>query len=132
MTATDLTTTVSIHHPSTPGREVLRHHLARFQRIIESRRGPAQRITARDICVILEIRDPTGVMVRSLANAAIDAGVPVGSSSGDGGGGYFLITTVDELAASTRHLESRAAAILDCVERLRDAFHHGPRQGALL
>lgn len=35
--------------------------------------------------------------------------------------GYFIITNEAELAASVRHLETRAAAILDRAQRLRGA-----------
>jgi len=57
---------------------------------------------------------------------------PQGSINAETGGGYFLIENEQELAASVRHLESRAAAILGRVERLREAFYHGPRQPPLL
>jgi len=98
--------------------------------VLETHPGAARRITARDLAVILEIQDPTGKTIRALVNGLIDEGLAVGSINAETGG-YFLISNEQELAASVRHLESRAAAILGRVERPREAFHHGPRQPVL-
>lgn len=71
---------------------VPRRHLARLRRVLETHRGAAPRITARDLTVILEIQDPTGKTIRELVNALIDEGLPVGSINAEQAG-YFVCET---------------------------------------
>ena len=41
----------------------------------------------------------------------VERGLPIGSSTGPEGGGYFLIEDLEDLEVATRHLKPRARAI---------------------
>jgi len=41
----------------------------------------------------------------------VERGLPIGSSTGPEGGGYFLIQDLEDLEVATRHLKPRARAI---------------------
>jgi hypothetical protein len=41
----------------------------------------------------------------------VERGLPIGSSTGPEGGGYFLIENLEDLDVATRHLKPRARAI---------------------
>lgn len=114
-------------------RQIPRHLLGRLQVVLEGYRGAARVIRARDLAVVLGLRDPTGRTIRELVNELIAAGVPVGSINLEaGGGGYFIVTSEDELARCLRNYQGRAREILRKAELLEEAFRRGPRQPALL
>lgn len=106
--------------------------LARLRDLLARHRGRAKAISARDLALILGIRDnKTHFAVRSAILRLVEAGHPIGSVQTETGGGYFWIESEAELALVVRQYRSRIQELEARVERLVEAYRRGPRQPAL-
>lgn len=101
--------------------------LPRLQDLLAQRRGMTNAITARDLTVILGLREQDGRSIREAVNALIDAGCPIGSTTREPYG-YFWITTEAELELCLRNYRARAHELDRRMERLVEAFRHGLKQ----
>jgi hypothetical protein len=85
-------------------------------------------VSARNLAVVLGLR--SGDWARAIQRAVdslIDQGCPIGAD----GDTYFLIATEEELEDAIVPLQSRVREAERKIERLTDAYRHGPRQSAL-
>lgn len=87
--------------------------------------GHEKVISRRSLAAITHLNDRSlRVVIYSLI---VVHGFPIGSSTGPGGGGYFLIADEKDLEVATRHLRPRAKAIYRRTKALertaQDQFH---------
>ena len=71
--------------------------------------GHANAITRRQLTRVACLDDR---LIREIIyRLVVERGLPIGSSTGPEGGGYFLIEDFEDLEVATRHLKPRARAI---------------------
>lgn len=71
--------------------------------------GHANAITLRRLARVACLDDR---LIREIIyRLVVERGLPIGSSTGPEGGGYFLIENYEDLEVATRHLKPRARAI---------------------
>jgi len=108
--------------------------LAALLRHLERRRGAAAAVRARDLAVLLGIRDSgTSVRVRAAVRELVARGHPIGSLTDAAGGavGFFVVSDERELERVLANLRSRARQLERRMADLINAFRHGPKQPGL-
>lgn len=71
--------------------------------------GHANAISRRRLTRVACLNDR--VIREIIYRLVVERGLPIGSSTGPEGGGYFLIEDLEDLEVATRHLKPRARAI---------------------
>lgn len=86
--------------------------------------GHNKAVGRRRLAEITKLNDRT--LREVIYSLVVVHGVPIGSSTGPDGGGYFLIQDQEDLDVATRHLNPRAKAIFRRAQALekiaRDRF----------
>lgn len=88
--------------------------------------GHRKAVGRRRLAEVTRLNDRT--LREVIYSLVVVHGLPIGSSTGPDGGGYFLIQDPEDLEVATRHLKPRAKAIFRRAQALekigRDQFDH--------